>query len=104
MEESVYMKLLNYLDKQRSGQILVGVLVNELENCLNSKTKLILETKTSCIFKEKIYLIQEKQFYFIERLVELEHFLEGSDKLESCILMTDFTHLISDFGIVLGED
>jgi hypothetical protein len=63
-----------------------------------------LETKTSCIFKERIHLVQEKQAYFIERLVKAEHFLPQIDRLESCILVTDFVDVIKDFGIVLGED
>lgn len=49
-------------------------------------------------------MVQEKQAYFIERLVKAEHFLPQNDKQESCILVTDFVDVIKDFGIMLGED
>lgn len=75
VDENIKGKLINYLDKQRLGEIHIMNIVYELENCLSSRTKLILETKTSCIFKEKIHLIQEKQGYFIQKLVSFEHFL-----------------------------
>lgn len=37
MEKGMDVRLLNYLDRQRSGEIEIGVLVQELENCLGSK-------------------------------------------------------------------
>jgi hypothetical protein len=61
-------KVINYLDKNREKVIQVGALILELENCLGSKLRLVMQTKTSQLFKEKSLAFQEKSDYFIEQL------------------------------------
>ena len=42
LEDGMEARLINYLDRQRSGEISLGALVHELENCLGNRQKLIL--------------------------------------------------------------
>ena len=51
-------KIINYLDRNRENSIQVAFLVQELEQCLSSKMRLVLHTKTSRLFQEKAKLFQ----------------------------------------------
>lgn len=62
IQKEMDIRLINSIDRQKSGNILIEKLVHQLLICLGSKEKkLIMKTKSSYIMKSKIYLIQENQ-------------------------------------------
>jgi hypothetical protein len=64
-EQDLVSKLINYLDRNRDGNISVGLLLHELENCIGSKMRLILSTRISLLFREKSHLFAPQAQKFI---------------------------------------
>jgi hypothetical protein len=67
--EELERKVANYLDRTKARVIEIRVLMNELENCLGKKQKLVLQTKTSFIFKNNACILQSKYHYFVKELI-----------------------------------
>jgi hypothetical protein len=103
-EDDFGRKIINYLDRSRENSIQVAFVVQELEQCLSSKMRLVLHTKTSRLFQEKAKLFQEKSSFFIKELSDREELVEVLGVIKSCILEYKFIDLIRDFGCPLSTD
>jgi len=71
-EEDLVPKLMNYLDKNRDNHLSVKLILNELENCIGSKMRMIMSTRTSLLFREKSKLFAQQSQKFINELASRE--------------------------------